>query len=563
MLVMAPAYGAGGRPGSKINNKLKLFKVGLARLLHMMLLSGNLKNYGENWVVKSLTKIAVAVAGLYWAGVAGAVGFGDANVQSALGQPLHAEISLVNAGDVANKAALTARLASPEAFAAAGVQYPYGLSGLKLNVVNQAGAYFVEVTSQDAVNDPFVSLLVELNWAEGRLMREYTLLLDPPNYGTRLAAKPMDPVVVAPAIVAPVMDSAQVVSGAMPRVSYSAPGTPYPMDGASSSFTQDRTYPSAGRTYPSRGGRGYSSKSSKTITVRRGDTLAKIAAREKGPDVTLEQMLVALYRANARQFDDRNMNRIRAGKILRVPSESQAANVSQREALREIRTQTAGWNAYRQKLASVAAPGEQHADQQETSGKIDQPATAKPPVAQQPKEVLKLSKGEEPDAKGAAATPQQKENAKQEDAIAKQKAAQDDATRAAMLEKNVQQMQKLIDLKAQGAPGPDAAHPAPDAAHPAPDAAHTPDASAPDAAAHPPTPRVPPPPPPASEPEGIMDTIGSLVSDALDNPAYLGGGVAILAGVWYLLRRRKKAGAGEAPKKKQNGNPQDELRLKR
>jgi pilus assembly protein FimV len=133
-----------------------------------------------------------------------AVGFGGINVTSSLGQPLVAEIELV-AVEKTDKSSLTARLASPEAFKGAGIDYPYGLPKLKFHVETRANVEaYIKATSDQPVNEPFVSLLIELGWPSGRLLREYTFLLDPPGFVAEqpvaVAVKPIEPVVVAPVI---------------------------------------------------------------------------------------------------------------------------------------------------------------------------------------------------------------------------------------------------------------------------------------------------------------------------------------------------------------------------
>src|SRR3989338_3718276 len=168
-------------------------------------------------------------------------------------------------------------------------------------------------------------------------------------------------------------------------------------------------------------------------------------------------MLVALYRANADQFDGKNMNRIKAGKILRLPEQSELMNVAQSDAAKEIRAQTADWNAYRQKLAAAAPAASQPQEaQQVATGKIASSIADKAPVAKESaKEVLKLSKGEAPgDKAGAAGKPmsvQDKKNAEQEDAIAKAKGLKEEQARAALLEKNLQDMERLAQLKSEAA----------------------------------------------------------------------------------------------------------------
>jgi pilus assembly protein FimV len=185
----------------------------------------------------------------------------------------------------------------------------------------------------------------------------------------------------------------------------------------------------------------------------------KIAERYKLADMNLDRMLVALYRANADQFDGRNMNRIRAGKILHLPSQEEYESVTLPEAVKEIHAQATDWNAYRQKLASAATTSsESQAVQQVASGKITSSVADNAPVAKESaKEVLKLSMGETPgdqtaaSAGGKSVSAQDKQNAAQEDAIAKAKAVKEGQERAAMLEQNLQDMKRLAQLKSEAA----------------------------------------------------------------------------------------------------------------
>ncbi|MCR4298238.1 MAG: LysM peptidoglycan-binding domain-containing protein, partial [Gallionella sp.] len=257
------------------------------------------------------------------------------------------------------------------------------------------------------------------------------------------------------------------------------------------------------------------------ITVTRGDTLSKIAAQNKSADVSLERMLVAMYRANAEQFDGKNMNRIRAGKILRLPDQGELMNVAQSDATKEIRAQVADWNTYRQKLASAAAVASQSQDaQQVATGKITSSIADRAPVAKESaKEVLKLSKGEAPGDQAAAgaigksASAEGKKNAAQENAIAKAKASKEEQARAVLLEKNLKDMQRLAQLKSEAAASEVAA-----------------------ASAVKPKP-VAKPKPKVVEPEP------SLLDQILGEPLYLAGGVAVLlglGGIGFMLNRRRQ-----------------------
>ena len=261
-------------------------------------------------------------------------------------------------------------------------------------------------------------------------------------------------------------------------------------------------------------------------------------------------MLVALYRANASQFDDSNMNRIRVGKILRQPDSDALMNVTQSEAIQEIHAQAEDWNAYRQKLAGAASSSRQsETARQAVTGKITSTAADKTPVASESaKEVLRLSKGETPGDKvaGAGRTAQDKRDSAAEERIAKSKAVDEEKTRAALLESNLKDMQKLAALKAEAAALAETVSQVAAASSVA--ATVEAASSVAVASAVPPVARsasavrAVPPPVVAEEP--------SLVDFLLASPLLLGVGAAALlalGGLGIVLGRRRKAVAEPEP----------------
>jgi pilus assembly protein FimV len=380
------------------------------------------------------------------------------------------------------------------------------------------------------------------------LLREYTFLLDPPGYVPEQPA-PAEVVVVAPAAPVEVVAPAAVESAPMdaapsaePAVSNDqaaeslkkqpetmraeAPGDQKAL--AKSTVAVQESKPAA------------KSLATLDVTVQRGDTLNMIAAQNKPVDVSLERMLVALYRANAQQFDNKNMNRIKTGKILRMPEQDELLKVSQSAAVKEIRAQAADWNAYRQKLAGAASVSTQPQESQQVSaGKISSSVTDKTPVAKESaKEVLKLSKGEAPGDKsagtGKSMTAQEKKNAAQEEEIAKAKALKEEQTRLALLEQNVKDMQRLAELKSAAA---GLAQPASAASEVAP--ASVVAAASEVAAASAP---VAQPKPKVVAPK-VVEAPPSLVDQILGEPLYQAAGAAVLlalGGLGYMINRRKK-----------------------
>jgi pilus assembly protein FimV len=450
--------------------------------------------------------------------MANAAGLGKLSVTSALGQPLAAEIELF-AADKAELDSLSASLASDQAFRDARVDYAPVLTSLRFAVEKKPdGKAVLKVTSSRPVNDPFVDMLVELSWASGRLVREYTMLLDPPGMAT---AQTVAPVAVVTPAQTPVSKPAATPVPASPAPMTSAPATPK----APAPAVAAKAAPASHQPVASKG-----------ILVKRGDTLVGIAKHVQAEGVSLEQTLLGLYRDNAGAFDG-NMNRLKAGKTLNLPSADKVAAIPQKEALREIKLQAEDWRAYRQKLAGAvsAAPEAKPAAEQASSGKITSKVEdrAKPaPDAQ--KDVLKLSKAAPPSAATSAKADearalQEKLRAQEEDATAREKALKESDQRVAMLEKQVQDMQHLVEMKEK-----------------AQTEAEAPAAPAPAEAKQAPAPVVPV----VEAPPASTEPAESWYAPLLANPMYWGGGLAALGlgGVlWWMMagggRRRKGTGA--------------------
>lgn len=356
-----------------------------------------------------------------------AAGLGKLSVGSYLGQPFKAEVELVAIKE-SDIPALTAKLASPEAFRQAGLKYLDYHAGLSVTVARRVdGRPYLQIVSSQSVNEPFINLLIELNSAAGRLLREYTVLLDP-------AEMPLTPQ-------APVTqnDTVKVAIDDSERTTSQGTSTPRPVG--------------AGAQQPT------SSAWSETSygPVVSGDNLTRIARQITPDGVDLNQMLVALYRANRDAFIEKNMNLLRVGAVLRIPAQQEIASISPKEAVREVRTQTADWNSYRQRVADMASGIASSRSQQSASGKItsvtDEVTLAEGAMSQ---EVLRLSKGEllqdkqQANTEVAKGSSQQQLQMMEEDAIAKERALQEANERVAQLEQNVNRLQRLLQLKDEG-----------------------------------------------------------------------------------------------------------------
>ena len=246
----------------------------------------------------SFVSLAVALTLALAGGNAAALTLGRINVLSALGEPLRAEID-VDDLSAAQADSLRAGIASAAAFQAAGVPYNPALSDVRASLQKRAdGRYVVRLNGASALNDPFIDVLIAANWSSGRVVRDYTVLLDPPALRQAaapvVAAMPRFDAAPAPRVAAPAPAVALVRPPPAPR---RPRPVPMPMPAAEAALA----------------GPG------EQLTVRPGDTAGRIAGAHRPAGVSLDQMLGALLRANPDAFIDGDINRMKAGAVLAVP----------------------------------------------------------------------------------------------------------------------------------------------------------------------------------------------------------------------------------------------------
>lgn len=430
-----------------------------------------------------ITGVSVIIWLLFGTSAFGA-GLGKISVYSKLGQPFNADIELI-VPDASELPHLHARLGSVAAFDAAHLEVTAALESIHFNIQsNSNGQMVVHLSSDRAVTDPFLDMLVTLDWNNGQLMREYTVLLDP--VGMNMDEQAVPAVVVnnasapaTPTIPAPVQTSSSVPTSSpatttaltsMPAV-MSAPAST-PTSDNSSTHSQDQAVsqvqpiasvkhklarlpekkhvmiqPKAAAVSTS-----VPPVTQTAITIKHGMVLSAIAHAHQSQGVQLDQMLVGLYRQNPDAFDG-NMNRLIVGKVLHIPTHETLAAISGTEASQEVSLQAQDWNSYRQKLAGEAT--RMHAvpqGNQQASGKIIA-AVQKPPIAVNPVlGVLKLSHGNAATVQSAGGTNAQamaQKQMNQDDAAAKKLALNEAKIRAALLEKNAQDLKKLAALQLQ------------------------------------------------------------------------------------------------------------------
>lgn len=258
-----------------------------------------------------------------------AIGLGEINLDSALNEPLRAKIFLLSASDD-ELADLSVILASEETFTRYGIDRPLYLQGIEFEVV-QGGpsGNVVQIRSRSPIAEPFLKFLVEATWASGRLLREYTVLLDPPTYAAPIAQQV--PAVEAPRQSIP-SDSGRIQRE--PAATPSAQRQPAPEP-------EDDDLP-------------YDANVGDDMVVSRGDTLWGIASRTRSDlRLSMSQTMLAIFEANPEAFAG-NINMLKAGATLRIPSADEVFQINRGDAFNEVQRQHSVWNG--DVAAYVVAP---------------------------------------------------------------------------------------------------------------------------------------------------------------------------------------------------------------
>ena len=474
-----------------------------------------------------------------------ALGLGNVEISTTLNEPLRAKIPLtrVRPGEVD---AIDVRLGSQAHFQRAGLERPFYLSQLKFRVVPGAdGGAHVEITTQNAVTEPFLNFLVEVNWPSGRLIREYTLLLDPPVYGAAISTATKSTMATVEAL--PDAGEAVAVTGTTaPRPT---PTSPAPtMTGA--------VAPPALAGVDSYG------------PVAEQETLWSIASRVR-PDesVSVQRMMLAILDANPGAFIINNVNALRKGAVLRIPDRGEIGADDKDAAMAEVRRQQALWDEYRGQVAGAPARMPEGA----AAPAIGAPEAERAPVSDEGSRLELVAAGQAegagaPGEAASVATLRKELNLALEEADSKQRENQELSERLAETERLVSDLSRMLELKddeiarlqeslrareqvAAADPQPETMpepQPAPEAAAPEP----APEPAPPPAPA--PAPVAQPAPPPA-QPASFVDEVLNSVRGFLPKDIYgfdpilvVGGGLGlllILGGAGALVRRRQAAQA--------------------
>jgi pilus assembly protein FimV len=285
----------------------------------------------------------IVAAALFLPDTGYTLGLGEIEVNSALNQKLNADIELLSATPE-DAETIIVKLASRKEFSRAGLDRPYLLNDLRFKSVVINDVLYIKVSSGSPIREPFLNFLIEIDWPNGHLLREYTVLLDPPVFMTQQSSTAAN---VAPAasnntdfrpasgdsdntiaVLAPgVSVSSRPASTSQAPASSQASWIPAPVSAQQNSINQP-----AG-----------------SYKVKKGDTawsLADVMRPDQG--VTVPQMMIAMLRANPESFINGNVNGLKRGYILRIPDYNQITSISNADALALVREQAALWRQYQQ-----------------------------------------------------------------------------------------------------------------------------------------------------------------------------------------------------------------------
>ncbi|HEY0503628.1 MAG TPA: FimV/HubP family polar landmark protein, partial [Lysobacter sp.] len=292
-------------------------------------------------------RTALGLALVLASGAASALGLGQIEVKSRLGQPFLAEIPIVSSdpGELEN---LQAELASPLVFARIGLQPPMGVvAQLQFtSALDAAGRPVIRVTSEQPVNEPLLTFLVSVDWGQGRLVREYAALVDAP----RTVSAPLQPQIDETVVSAPnTIERPAETAAALPQQApeeAAAEALAKEENAAAEADANAGDVPATPQPEPQRQvaiatpPRAPVPQAAEALSgqyeVRRGDTLSQIAGRMQGEGFTLDQTMIALLRANPDAFIGGNINRLKAGAVLAMPAGDELASVDAGQARRLV-----------------------------------------------------------------------------------------------------------------------------------------------------------------------------------------------------------------------------------
>lgn len=290
-----------------------------------------------------------------------ALGLGEIEVSSFLNQPLKAEIEVISPrpGEVDD---LLVSLASRDAFEKAGLERPSDLSKLRFKVIKAEDGLSatIQISTKTPVKEPFLNFLVEADWAKGRLLREFTVLLDPPYFSQQAAPaitteQPQPVAQPLQAEPAPITEQPQpVVEESMAQ----AETEPFEPESQPIALTEEPTSTEAEESIPYVEDNAFLAQDDASeIVVQKGDTLWGIASQFKDDDHSMAQVMMAMQSMNPDAFTNENINNLKVGAVLRVPDQISLDSFSRQEAYAQVLEQNGLWDDYVARKTGVVEAG--------------------------------------------------------------------------------------------------------------------------------------------------------------------------------------------------------------
>ena len=362
-----------------------------------------------------------------------ALALGDVVVRSALGQVLDADIDMVVLS-AQEAESMSVRLAPAEMFAEAGLDYGLIARSVRLSVEKKVGRTQVHLSSDKAITEPFLMLLIEVNASGNRSIRQYALLLDPPSTQDNAPVVNTPPVVPKLAMepIASATPSA-VATAATTKTSKQAKQTSQVKETAKATkLTKEDAALTKSES---------SDAQPNTRLVKSGDTLRQIATSVQPSGTTLAQVMLAIVQENSQAFDQKNIHRMRAGAVLTIPESSVVRSIDAQQAMNQVQLQTREFNhasTDRKKLSVTSTQKEKSTESvpanKSHSGRLSQPAAEQPSLTT--KDQLKLSAPEKSEKTSL--------DLKELEKLANEKSLAESNLRIAQLEKNIHDLQSQL-----------------------------------------------------------------------------------------------------------------------
>ncbi|MCO1334020.1 hypothetical protein MO867_06660 [Microbulbifer sp. OS29] len=293
--------------------------------------------------------LAVGLVGALGSNAALALGLGEIKLNSTLNQPLDAEIGLLQTRGL-DGAEIKVRLAGPQEFDRAGVERSYLLASLSFDVDYSGSNPVIRISSREPIREPFLNFLVETRWPSGRLLREYTLLMDLPAFSPNVAQQPVR---AAERERQQVRRNTPVQQPAQPVVPASRPVPTKPVAEKNAVETVEPARPQPRYTATD------SAETSSQVygPVGSSDTLWEIALQNRANrDFSVQQTMLAIQRLNPEAFINNNINLLKKGAVLRLPSNEDLRSLTMTEAISEVAQQNDSWRQSPDDEVATGAP---------------------------------------------------------------------------------------------------------------------------------------------------------------------------------------------------------------